>query len=186
MTYPNSSRRAVLTGAAALGASSLSGCANLSLGATEEPTFKHGSQVPLDQQPLTNTSSSADAVSLQAAVFTAKQDMHQRIKWSALPKPTQHLLRTTDYSTHFIATLIADTQLVSPTTNTSWCPTSSVDGDQFVFQLPVKQWPTQKALKSPSLVGKFEQWKIGKNAAPSRAVVEIEFLAPDEDKICGE
>ena len=181
-------RRSFLVGTSLLGFASMSGCASLSTDSTsEEPKFVRSFQESVDQQPLKDVPATTEGASTQAAVFSSKKELRQRIKWSVLNEPIRHNLQSTDFSTHVIATLIADPQLVSPTTNNSWCPNSKIDQNKFIFQIPLKQWPSQKAIGNPtSLIARFEKWKTSEKNAPSKAIAELEFLSPGEQRTCSD
>ncbi|WP_227357102.1 hypothetical protein [Haladaptatus salinisoli] len=188
MDIPGKSRRSFLSSVSLLGMTALSGCAGLSLGSSsQKPVQIETSQASFNEQPLKAAPASTDGATIHAALFTTKSDIDQQLDLSALPVTIRHTCRTIDFSTHFIAALVADTQLVAPTTSMSWCPTSQVDDDEFLFKLPLKQWPAQKAFGTPTvLVGRFEKWELRDSSAPSQAIVELEFVPPDEERVCGD
>jgi hypothetical protein len=186
MDIPNNSRRSFLGGVSLLGITTFSGCAGLSLvSSSQKPVQIETSQASFDEQPLKAAPASTDGATIHAALFTTKSDIDQQIDFSALPVTIRHMCRTVDFSTHFIAALVADIQLVAPATNMSWCPTSQINGDKFTFRLPLKQWPAQKAFGTPTiLVGRFEKWELGDSSAPSQAIIKLEFIPPDEELVC--
>lgn len=89
-----------------------------------------------------------------------------------------------DPNEEFLAVFASTLRLAGEGRNKGWCPRRSVDGDRFLFRIPLDEWP--EPLEESANWAMLNVWRLPSfGNPPSRASVSVEF-PPDDVRTCSD
>ncbi|WP_254767462.1 hypothetical protein [Salinilacihabitans rarus] len=171
------SRRTVLAAATSVPLTG-AGCLDQLTG----PSFQEATHLTTRSPIFTNDPTDWRGKPFRAEVFATPDELTAILDEEILSQHGYDHYTEFDPDQEFAAIFASKLKVIPDGVYKGWCPRNEVDGDRFIFHLPLAEWPPVLEDPDEDWV-RLNRWRRNGSNPPTRTVIKVEMVDETDGKI---